>query len=204
MCQRMACAPQVLRRRRNSGVLHSSVLDLRTMELEALLTLLFPPYHLQASTMQSSKQPVRPKSLNWTQQSHTCVFIRNLKLLQLDLQPDWPDITVSSLSPSLQNQRQRIRVVEWALYHLVALWDPKLAHDVCDYLHLLSKKRMNLTSYRCLETPPFLPSVGAATIGQSSCRSISSTFRSEEEWRSWPGNYLPQVHVGRLQRGEGR
>ncbi|KAF4291382.1 hypothetical protein KXX16_001459 [Aspergillus fumigatus] len=79
--------------------------------------------------MQSSKQPVRPKSLNWTQQSHTCVFIRNLKLLQLDLQPDWPDITVSSLSPSSQNQRQRIRVVEWALYHLVALWDPKLAHD---------------------------------------------------------------------------
>ncbi|GIJ88821.1 hypothetical protein Asppvi_007749 [Aspergillus pseudoviridinutans] len=79
--------------------------------------------------MQSSKQPLRPKSLNWTHQSHTCVFIRNLKLLQLDLQPDWPDVTVHSLSPSSQNQRQRIRAVEWALYHLVALWDPKLAHD---------------------------------------------------------------------------
>ncbi|GIJ98555.1 hypothetical protein Aspvir_000672 [Aspergillus viridinutans] len=79
--------------------------------------------------MQSSKQPLRPKSLNWAHQSHTCVFIRNLKLLQLDLQPDWPDITVRSLSPSSQNQRQRIRAVEWALYHLVALWDPKLAHD---------------------------------------------------------------------------
>ncbi|RHZ55039.1 uncharacterized protein CDV56_100505 [Aspergillus thermomutatus] len=79
--------------------------------------------------MQSSKQPLRPKSLNWTHQSHTCVFIRNLKLLQLDLQPDWPDITVRSLAPSSQNQRQRIRAVEWALYHLVALWDPKIAQD---------------------------------------------------------------------------
>ncbi|GFF40898.1 hypothetical protein IFM51744_04621 [Aspergillus udagawae] len=79
--------------------------------------------------MQSSKQALRPKSFNWTHQSHTCVFVRNLKLLQLDLQPDWPDITVRSLSPSSQNQRQRIRAVEWALYHLVALWDPKLAHD---------------------------------------------------------------------------
>jgi hypothetical protein len=99
--------------------------------------------------MQSSKQPLRPKSLNWAHQSHTSVFIRNLKLLQLDLQPDWPDITVRSLSPSSQNQRQRIRAVEWALYHLVALWDPKLAHDVCDYLPPSFTKRMNLTSYRC-------------------------------------------------------
>jgi hypothetical protein len=85
--------------------------------------------------MQSSKQPPRPKSLSWTPQSHIGVFIRNLKLLQLDLHPDWPDITVRSLSPSSQNQRQRIRAVEWALYHLVALWDPKIAQDVCDPLH---------------------------------------------------------------------
>ncbi|RHZ51399.1 hypothetical protein CDV55_100330 [Aspergillus turcosus] len=79
--------------------------------------------------MQSSKQPLRPKSVGWTPQSHTCVFIRNLKLLQLDLHPDWPDITVRSLSPSSQNQRQRIRAVEWALYHLVALWEPRIAQD---------------------------------------------------------------------------
>ncbi|EAW14030.1 uncharacterized protein ACLA_070630 [Aspergillus clavatus NRRL 1] len=79
--------------------------------------------------MQSSKQPPRLKSLNWEPQSSLCVFIRNLKLLQLDLQPDWPDITTHSLSPSSQNQRQRIKAVEWALYHLVALWDLKTAQD---------------------------------------------------------------------------
>ncbi|KAI9934861.1 hypothetical protein ASPWEDRAFT_117382 [Aspergillus wentii DTO 134E9] len=79
--------------------------------------------------MQSSRPPSRSKALNWTPSSHVTVFIRNLKLLRLDSQEDWPDITVRSLSPSSQNQRQRIKVVEWALYNLVAIWDPNTAHD---------------------------------------------------------------------------
>ncbi|KAL2808799.1 HAUS augmin-like complex subunit 6 N-terminus-domain-containing protein [Aspergillus granulosus] len=78
--------------------------------------------------MQSSKPP-RPKSSNWPPQSAHTVLIRNLQLLELDQLEDWPGITPRSLSPSSQNQRQRIKAVEWILYRLIALWDPETARD---------------------------------------------------------------------------
>ncbi|KAE8350891.1 HAUS augmin-like complex subunit 6 N-terminus-domain-containing protein [Aspergillus coremiiformis] len=79
--------------------------------------------------MLSSRPPSRSKTSDWTPQSSLTVFVRNLHLLQLDYHDDWPGITVRSLSPSSQNQRQRVRVIEWALYQLVALWDPETARD---------------------------------------------------------------------------
>ncbi|KAJ5215457.1 uncharacterized protein N7498_001864 [Penicillium cinerascens] len=75
----------------------------------------------------ATSRPARPKPFDWSAPSHLTVFIRNLKLLQLDQREDWPDITLRSLSPSSQNQRQRIRLVEWALYYLCTIWDPKSA-----------------------------------------------------------------------------
>ncbi|KAI9042910.1 uncharacterized protein KD926_004976 [Aspergillus affinis] len=80
--------------------------------------------------MQSSRAPLRPRAPNWPPQSHLAVFVRNLQLLQLDQRVDWPEITVRSLSPTSQTQqRQRIKAVEWALYQLVAIWDPETARD---------------------------------------------------------------------------
>jgi hypothetical protein len=79
--------------------------------------------------MQSSKTP-RPKPSNWPAQSSQTVLIRNLQLLELDQLDDWPGITLHTLSPSSQNQRQRIKAVEWILYRLIALWDPETARDV--------------------------------------------------------------------------
>lgn len=73
----------------------------------------------------AASRPVRPKPLDWSAPSHLTVFIRNLKLLRLDQREDWPDITLRSLSPSSQNQRQRIRLVEWALFYLFTIWDPE-------------------------------------------------------------------------------
>ncbi|PLN75971.1 HAUS augmin-like complex subunit 6 N-terminus-domain-containing protein [Aspergillus taichungensis] len=78
--------------------------------------------------MQTARPP-RPKPPNWPAQSSLAVFVRNLQLLQLDCHDDWPGITVRSLAPSSQNQRQRIKAIEWALYHLVAIWDPETARD---------------------------------------------------------------------------
>lgn len=80
----------------------------------------------------AASRPARPKPLDWATPSHLTVFVRNLKLLHLDQREDWPDITLRSLSPSSQNQRQRIRLVEWALYYLFALWDPEGAQNVLD------------------------------------------------------------------------
>ncbi|KAL5003452.1 HAUS augmin-like complex subunit 6 N-terminus-domain-containing protein [Aspergillus recurvatus] len=78
--------------------------------------------------MQASKYP-RPKLSNWPPQSSHTVLIRNLQLLELDQLEDWPSITLRTLSPSSQNQRQRIKAVEWILFRLVALWDPETARD---------------------------------------------------------------------------
>ncbi|GLA46256.1 hypothetical protein AnigIFM63604_009049 [Aspergillus niger] len=71
----------------------------------------------------------RPKPPNWSPQPPLSVFVRNLQLLQLDRHDDWPRISLRSLADTSQNQRQRIRAIEWALYHLVALWDPDTARD---------------------------------------------------------------------------
>ncbi|KAJ9219551.1 hypothetical protein DTO027B5_4819 [Paecilomyces variotii] len=79
--------------------------------------------------MQSSRPPGKARGIDWPTPSNLAVFVRNLKLLQLDQLPDWPDISVRSLSPSQQNQRQRIRGVEWGLYHLFAIWNPKETHS---------------------------------------------------------------------------
>ncbi|KAL3474352.1 HAUS augmin-like complex subunit 6 N-terminus-domain-containing protein [Aspergillus californicus] len=78
--------------------------------------------------MQASKT-ARPKLPNWPPQSSHTVLIRNLQLLELDQLQDWPGVTPRTLSPSSQNQRQRIKVTEWILYRLVALWDPETARD---------------------------------------------------------------------------
>lgn len=74
--------------------------------------------------MQQSKVAAKPKPLSWTAPSHLTVFVRNLRLLQLDQPDNGPHITVAALSAAPQNQRQRIQAVEWALYQLFAIWDP--------------------------------------------------------------------------------
>lgn len=84
---------------------------------------------LQSFAM-ATPRPARPKSLDWSSPSHLTTFIRNLKLLQLNQRDDWPDITPRTLSPSTQNQRQRVRLVEWALYYLFTIWDPEGTYNV--------------------------------------------------------------------------
>lgn len=77
----------------------------------------------------AAPRPARPKPLDWATPSHLTVFLRNLKLLNLHQREDWPDITLRSLSPSSQNQRQRIRLIEWALYYLFTIWDDEGARN---------------------------------------------------------------------------
>ncbi|RAK99230.1 uncharacterized protein BO80DRAFT_495041 [Aspergillus ibericus CBS 121593] len=79
--------------------------------------------------MQSRTPRLKPPSPNWAPQPPLSVFVRNLQLLQLDRHDDWPHISLRTLADTSQNQRQRVRAIEWALYHLVALWDPSTARD---------------------------------------------------------------------------
>ncbi|KJZ74556.1 hypothetical protein HIM_06152 [Hirsutella minnesotensis 3608] len=56
------------------------------------------------------------------------IFLTNLRLLDLDLLPDWPDITPQVFAASgtgAPGQKRRIQCVEWALFRLFSLWDPE-------------------------------------------------------------------------------
>jgi hypothetical protein len=61
------------------------------------------------------------------------LFLTNLRLLDLDLRPDWPDINPLTFTAKdvAQGQKKRIQCVEWALYQLFCLWDPEEARNVC-------------------------------------------------------------------------
>lgn len=71
--------------------------------------------------------------------SNVSLFLRNLRLLDLDLRSDWPGITSQTFSTkdAGQNQKQRIRCVEWALYRLSELWDQDETRDVGSLPQLL-------------------------------------------------------------------
>ncbi|KAL8951037.1 MAG: hypothetical protein Q9222_002962 [Ikaeria aurantiellina] len=58
-------------------------------------------------------------------------FITNLRLLDLDLRDDWPNVHSDPFSAkhARDNQKQRIRCVEWALYRLFELWNPREAKN---------------------------------------------------------------------------
>ncbi|KAI2619885.1 HAUS augmin-like complex subunit 6 N-terminus-domain-containing protein [Hypoxylon sp. NC1633] len=57
--------------------------------------------------------------------SNVSLFLTNLRLLDLDLEPDWPGLTLTTFSAkdAAGGQKKRIQCVEWALYQLFTLWD---------------------------------------------------------------------------------
>ncbi|GAP84774.1 hypothetical protein SAMD00023353_0800800 [Rosellinia necatrix] len=57
--------------------------------------------------------------------SNVLLFLTNSRLLDLDVEPDWPDITPTTFSgkDAVGGQKKRIQCVEWALYQLFCLWD---------------------------------------------------------------------------------
>lgn len=82
---------------------------------------------LRSNTL-SLKPPVVPIAQLPQGPSSIALFVTNLRLLDLDLRDDWPDITPSTFST--RDQKKRIQSVEWALYHLFVLWDLEEASDV--------------------------------------------------------------------------
>lgn len=85
------------------------------------------------------------------------LFVTNLRLLDLDRLPDWPSITPRSFSTkdTQQNQKQRIRCVEWALYRLFELWDPDETREKLQPffppLEPLQSLNLRAALFRCLD-----------------------------------------------------
>ncbi|KAK8079407.1 hypothetical protein PG997_007225 [Apiospora hydei] len=74
----------------------------------------------------TSAQPANNAQLPSTVSSRT-LFLTNLRLLDLDQEEDWPDLTPATFSAkdAAGGQKKRIQAVEWALYQLFNLWDPE-------------------------------------------------------------------------------
>jgi hypothetical protein len=77
-------------------------------------------------------KPVTASTSSTAGISYVALFLTNLRLLDLDLREDWPEISTKTFSTkdAQQNQKRRIQSVEWALYQLFALWDPEEAQNV--------------------------------------------------------------------------
>lgn len=62
------------------------------------------------------------------------LLVTNLRLLDLDLLDDWPQINVQTFTTkdAQQNASRRISCVEWALYRLFEIWNPRIAAEVID------------------------------------------------------------------------
>lgn len=52
-------------------------------------------------------------------------LLTNLRLLDLDLVDDWPELTLATFSGATQNHKRRVQAVEWVLYRLFEIWDPE-------------------------------------------------------------------------------
>lgn len=77
--------------------------------------------------MQASPRVSAPQ---WSTPPPVTVFLRNVHLLQLDQQPDWPGLSSSLFAGGQKAQLQRVKGVEWVLYHLFLLWDPAETKNV--------------------------------------------------------------------------
>lgn len=81
------------------------------------------------SSIPPSKSSQQVKSLT---ASNICLFLSNLRLLNLDKRADWPDVTVRTFDTkdALHNQKKRISCVEWTLFRLFEIFDPAMTRDV--------------------------------------------------------------------------
>lgn len=109
------------------------------------------------------------QNINPLPPSDVRLFVTNLRLLDLDLRPDWPNITVQTFSSKNADQKQRIGGVEWSLFRLFEIWDPEETSQVrhTTMCHNVSKPNPSP------ETPAVLPTPRTAPIAQPPRRPIS-------------------------------
>lgn len=137
-----------------------------------------------------------------TQSSHTTsghstigLFVTNLRLLDLDKRSDWPGITVQTFSTrdAQQNQKNRLRCVEWALYRLFEIWDAEEARDVSP---CLCSRDTHMLTAMTVEAAAVLPAARTTAVAQLTCRLVPLSQRAQEEWGPGKRDHSAQDHAG--------
>ncbi|KAK3696856.1 hypothetical protein LTR37_017762 [Vermiconidia calcicola] len=103
-----------------------------------------PGHRRQASSIKNGIKPSGSTVIS--------LFVTNLRLLNLDLLPDWPNITTSSFSN--HDARTRMKCTEYALYQLFRLYDPATTADKLQPffppLEPLQSINLRAALFRCL------------------------------------------------------
>jgi hypothetical protein len=118
--------------RAHSDNAHDAAMS-RTTSQASTTTTNNPSNGISRERSQSVKTNAKPQSSASALSSDVKLFVTNLRLLDLDLRNDWPEITVQTFSAKNADQRQRIGGTEWALFRLFEIWDPDETAQVrCD------------------------------------------------------------------------
>ncbi|KAF2743438.1 hypothetical protein M011DRAFT_451309 [Sporormia fimetaria CBS 119925] len=112
------------------------------------------PPSIPASSGTASSRTVSIKTNTSLHMSDIKLYITNLRLLDLDLRPGWPQISVQTFSSKNAGQKQRIGGVEWSLFRLFEIWDPQeTAPKLQPFfppLEPLQSLNLRAALYRCL------------------------------------------------------
>jgi hypothetical protein len=129
----------------------------------------------------SNQSASQPESGLTGQYSHITFFLANLRLLSLDQRSDWPSINPETFSTknALQNQKNRVRCVEWALFRLFEIWDPKETQEVGTSFGPVDELLMMPRP----ETGALFPSTIAAASHEPSSRVVQGSQPAEERWK---------------------
>jgi hypothetical protein len=125
----------------------------------------------------SVKTIPKPQAVNLIPVSDVRLFVTNLRLLDFDLRPDWPGITIQTFSAKNADQRQRIGGTEWALFRLFEIWDPSETAQVG-----WDEMPHGRVTDRAAETSTLLPTTRTTPILEPSRCAIPMSERTEEEW----------------------
>lgn len=127
------------------------------------------------------------------------LFMTNLRLLDLDLLPDWPGISAATFSVTgsgtgaAQAQKRRVICVEWALFRLFEIYDAEETRTVslllcCLWREVALQQSWDILTSYLAETQAILSTSRAGSVCQSA-RCLATRSRSSEEERGTGQRY---------------
>ncbi|KAH9812175.1 HAUS augmin-like complex subunit 6 N-terminus [Teratosphaeria destructans] len=132
------------------------------------------------------------------------LFHTNLRLLDLDLLPDWPDVHLTSFAA--HDARHRIRCVEFALFHLFRLYDAPTAADKLQpfYPPLEPVQSLNLRAalYRCLNELKKTGALGKETVLRKTMLDECHGDKFWEVCLAFSAAVLKKVTLDKSRRGD--
>ncbi|PTB52116.1 hypothetical protein M431DRAFT_497417 [Trichoderma harzianum CBS 226.95] len=162
-----------------------------------------------ATVVQQTQLHTRTR-LNVAGPASLSLFLTNLKLLDLDQLPDWPEISAETFAASgttLQDQKRRVQCVEWALYQLFVIWDPdEAANKLKPYyppVDQLQSVNLRAALVRALEQAKKNGDLGRDTIIRKTMLDECKGERLEEVLAFFSTAVLKKVVSGSLAASRG-